>query len=144
MNHNATIRRSPRRRSYTLLLVLTLFALVTGLATLLTLHAGQFARGDQFRTVDAELRQLIDSGAAYAKLHSHSWPTPDTAGRESTADRIVLDATDLVRCSRPAQITLQPTFDSARHIDAVAITARITLPRNRHRSMTTRVVIASN
>ena len=74
-----------RTRGFALTLALLLLALVTGLGVVLTLHTGQFVQADRLRTLDVELRQMIDSGIAYAHLHRGVWP----AGSEP----VILDGT---------------------------------------------------
>ena len=128
-------RRPARRPAFTLLLVLALFALVAGLASVLTLHTGQLVRSDRLRSLDIELRQMIDSGVAYARLHRGDWPGGDPTGR------IVLEATDLTHGGRTARIALQPTFDEVGAIEGVTVSARIHLPRGKTRSMTARAVV---
>ncbi|MCP4245998.1 MAG: hypothetical protein GY778_03020 [bacterium] len=130
-------RRPERRSAFTLLLVLALFALVAGLASVLTLHTGQLVRRDRLRTLDIELRQMIDSGAAYARLHHSDWPADDPP------QSVVLEATDLTHGDRTAWITLLPTFDEAGLIEEVTVTARIRVPRGRIRSTAARVVVAA-
>ena len=129
-------RRPARKPAFTLLLVLGLFALVAGLASVLTLHTGQLVRSDRLRTLGVELRQMIDSGVAYARLHRGDWPGGDPPGR------IVLEATDLTRGDRTARIALQPTFDEAGAIEGVTVTARIRLPGGKTRSMTARAAVS--
>ena len=121
-----------RTRGFALTLVLVLLALVTGLGVVLTLHTGHFVQADRLRTLDVELRQMIDSGIAYAHLHRGVWP----AGSEP----VILDGTELTGGNRTATITLQPTFGANHTVEAVTVTARMSLPRDRTRSATARVV----
>ena len=121
-----------RTRGFALTLVLVLLALVTGLGVVLTLHTGHFVQDDRLRTLDVELRQMIDSGIAFARPHRTAWP----AGNEP----LILDATELTGGNRTATITLQPTFGANHTVEAVTVTARISLPRDRTRSATARVV----
>lgn len=130
-------RRPARRPAFALLLVLALLAVVAGLASVLTLHTGHLVRSDRLRTLDIELRQMIDSGVAYARLHRGDWPAGDASRR------VVLDATDLTHGDRTARIALQPTFDEAGAIEAVTVTARIRLPRGKTRSMAVHVVVSA-
>ncbi|HUU81904.1 MAG TPA: hypothetical protein VM243_00245 [Phycisphaerae bacterium] len=131
----AGCRRRPSRRSaFTLVLVLALFAAVGGLATVLTLHAGQLVRSDRLRTLDIELRQMIDSGAAYARLHHEDWA--------AEVGIVVLDGSDLIGGdARTGEVTLQPVFDRAGAMEAVTISARIHLPRGRSRVQSARVTL---
>ncbi len=122
--------RVPRRRAYTLLLVLFLFALVAGMGAVLTLYTGQLVRGDRSRSLNVELRQMIDSGAAYARMHRDDVMTGNTP--------VTLDATSLCHGRRSAQITLQPTLDRPGSREVI-VTARVSLPRNKTRVMSARV-----
>ena len=121
-----------RTRGFTLMLVLVLMALVTGLGVVLTLHTGHLVQADRLRALDVELRQMIDSGVAFADRHRTAWPSGD--------EPVVLDASDLTCGNRTATITLQATFDATHTVEAVTVTARTRLPRDRTRSATARVV----
>ncbi len=117
-------------------MVLVFFALVTGMTVMLTLHTGQLARADHLRTLDIELRQMIDSGAAYARAHRDDWPAGEAP--------VVLDAADLIGPQRSGSVTLQPTFGPSGPVEAVTIIARLELPRNKTRTMTTHLTIGAD
>jgi hypothetical protein len=114
-----------------MLLALALFALVAGMGAVLTLHAGQLVQADRLRSLDVELRQMIDSGAAYVRLHRGNLASSDEV--------VVLNATDLCGGQRTAQLTLKPSAGAAQSAGTVVVTARITLPRGKARVMTARV-----
>ncbi len=120
-----------QRRGLALVLVLFFFALVTGLGVVLTMHAGQQVRADRLRTFDVELRQMIDSGVAYARLHRSDWPEGGPA--------VTLDASTMTGGLRSARITLRPTLGPQLAVETIAVTARLDLPRNKTRSQTVNV-----
>ncbi|MHC4065076.1 MAG: hypothetical protein ACYSUQ_00830 [Planctomycetota bacterium] len=119
------------RRGFALIAVLGLLALVTGLVTVLTIHTGQLARLNHSRTLDLELRRMIDSGVAYARLHRNAWPAESAP--------VTLDATSLTRGDRSAEVTLHPTFGDNGLPSAVKITATLRLPRQHTRSQSIRI-----
>ncbi len=116
------------RSAFTLVLVLALFAVVSGLVLSLPLYAGQMARSGRDRQVDLELRLMIDAGADYARLRHSDWQAGD--------EPVVLTATEMVRGDRDARLVLEPVFDAAGSVRSVAVTAQIELPRDRVRSLT--------
>ena len=128
MNVESRAPARPARRGFALIAVLALFALVAGLVSILTLHTGQLVRANHSRTTDIELRQMIDSGVSYARLHRTSWPK-DPA-------EVTLDATALTHGDRTAEITLQPTVDQHNEVTGATVSATIRLPRKRSRSRT--------
>ena len=137
------MRATPRipayeaRRGLALIAVLGLFALVAGLVAMLTLYTGQLGLVNQSRTTDVQLRQMIDSGAACARLHGFTWP--------EGGGPVTLDATGLTHGDRTpggdrtAEITLQPCLDGNGAVTSIQVTATLHLPRNRSRSQTVRV-----
>jgi len=100
---------------------------------MLTLYTGQLVLVNQSRTTDVQLRQMIDSGVAYARLHGGTWP--------EGGGPVTLDATGLTYGygDRRAEITLQPCLDENGAVTDIQVTATLYLPRNRSRSQTVRV-----
>ena len=113
-NANRTTRRRTRRPGFVLLRALTLFAVVAGLGTVLALNAGYLFTADRTRTINMQLRQMIDSGATYARLHCADLPTDGVP--------VVIDAADLTDPNRTAHITLEPTFGAGGQVEGVVRT----------------------
>lgn len=138
------MRAAPRipaceaRRGVALVAVLGLFALVAGLVAMLTLYTGQLVLVNQSRTTDVQLRQMIDSGVAYARLHGAAWP--------EGGGPVTLDAAGLTYGygDRTAEITLRPCLDENGAVTSIQVTATLYLPRNRSRSQTVRVAPAAD
>ena len=111
------IRR--QRRGAAMILALVLILLAGGLLSTVSFAVCSFARLGALEADRAVLRQMIDSGAAWCRVHRTDLP----AGRPVT-----LDVSDLVPRTRVGVLTLTPQTDEQGVVVGARLTATIRRP----------------
>lgn len=118
-------RHGPRR-AFALIFVLTLVVLAGSLLTLVTASVGQLVKVGRHESHEMQLRQMIDSGAVWARAHRNQWP--HEAGRPGV---VTLAGESLLPSVREATITLVPLADAHGPLYAVDVTAMVIRPSGR-------------
>ena len=119
------------RRGVALVLALILLALAAGLLAILGLSVKQLVQLDRLESDRVVLRQMIDSGAAWANRHVADWPRTD-----GQLECPRLPAEDIVSSPCRGFITLRLASNEDGHIKHVVVEARLLRPRGRELSRT--------
>lgn len=118
--------RSDPRRAFALIFVLTLVVLAGALLTMVTASVGQLVKVGRHESHEMQLRQLIDSGAVWARAHCDHWFDED-----GQAGVVTLAGESLLPSVREATITLVPLADAHGALYAVDVTAMVIRPSGR-------------
>jgi len=98
--------RPPHGRSFALILALAFIFVAIGLVAIVASTVEGFVRGDRYESDSMVARQLIDSGAAWARLHASDWPTAEDQPRS-----VELDVSELLPKTLDGSLTLVPMGD---------------------------------
>ncbi|UCG15591.1 MAG: hypothetical protein JSV19_09880 [Phycisphaerales bacterium] len=121
------MNRSRCGRGVALVVALALVALATTLLVVVALSVKHLTQRDLIESDQALLRQMIDSGAVWARAHQDDWPAVDGRPRS-----VQLNADSLVPASRRGTLTLIPVLGS----DGRTIKARLEATVVRSRGQT--------
>lgn len=108
-------------RGVALVVALALVALATTLLAVVALSVKHLAQRDLIESDQAVLRQMIDSGAVWVRVHQDDWPAVDGQPR-----LVTLNADSLVPASRAGTLSLIPVLDSDSRMIAVQLEATVT------------------
>ncbi len=125
MMRETRVRQDPRR-AFSLVFVLTLVVLAAALLTMVTASVGQLVKVGRHESHEMQLRQMIDSGVAWARAHRNQWP--HEAGHPGV---VALAGASLLPSVREATITLVPLADAHGVLYAVDVTAMVIRPSGR-------------
>ena len=93
---------------------------------MVTASVGQLVKVGRHESHEMQLRQMIDSGAVWARAHRDRWP--HEAGRPRV---VTLAGESLLPSVREAAITLVPSADAHGALNAVDVTAMVIRPSGR-------------
>jgi hypothetical protein len=131
------VNRGASQRGVALVVALMLLVLASGLLAIVGLTGKQLVQLDQVESDRATLRQMIDSGAAWARRHADDWPT--TAGRLGCPQ---LDVDGIVPRACRGVITLRPESTNPAGLERVRIEARLDHAGGRYATRATVVLLS--
>jgi hypothetical protein len=117
------VKPTKSRSGFALIVAVAFVLVVAGLLAVVAGTVEHCARGDRYESDAMAVRQLIDSGAAWTRLHADDWPTTDGVPRT-----VELDASDLLPGVLDGILTLVPRSDEAGVYSEVEIQASVQRP----------------
>lgn len=111
------------RRGFALIVALAFVVVVAGLVAIVGHTMTRFARNDRRESDSMVARQLIDSGAAWARFHAAAWPTENDQPRS-----IELDVSKLLTRPLNGSLILTPRNELSGVVTEVEVRATLQRP----------------